>query len=307
MNNNKQALIFGVTGNIGGALTRELLRRGWQVRGVTRNPQSEKARAVAALGVEMVKADMADRASLEEAFDGMVRVFSVQNWGESGVEGEERQARLVADAAREAKVKHLVYGSAGIGKAGTGIPHFENKVVTERYMRELGLPVTVLRPAPFMELMTQKGFYPALSTWGTMPRVVPWELPYPWVAVEDIGIALANIFSDPDKWIGQDIDLCGDVQSLEACRATFKQVTGKKPFRIPFPVMLFEKMVGEEMVAMWRWAVDWIEEQGRDGLWSMVESSRQLHPEIRSVETWLRRVHRRQGKREEAGVMELSG
>jgi uncharacterized protein YbjT (DUF2867 family) len=265
MNDNKYVLIFGATGNIGGALTRELLRRGWQVQ-----------------------ADMDDPASLEVAFDGMERVFSVQSWWESGVEVEERQGKLVADVAREVGVKHLVYGSAGIGVSGTGIPHFENKIVVKRYMLELGLPVTVLRPTPFMELMTQKDFYPALATWGTMPRIVPWEMPYPWVAVEDIGIALANIFSNPDRWIGQDIDLCGDVQSLEACRAIFRQVTDKKPFRIPFPVILFEKMVGKEMVDMWRWAVDWIEEEGRDGLWAMVESSRQLHPGIKSVETWLR-------------------
>ena len=40
---NEQVLIFGATGNMGGAATRELLKRGWQVRAVTRNPQSEKA------------------------------------------------------------------------------------------------------------------------------------------------------------------------------------------------------------------------------------------------------------------------
>ena len=38
---NKKVLIFGATGNIGGAATREMLKRGWQVRAITRKPESE--------------------------------------------------------------------------------------------------------------------------------------------------------------------------------------------------------------------------------------------------------------------------
>ena len=53
---NKRVLIFGATGNIGGAATRELIKRGWQVRGVTRDPNSEKALALVKLGVDIVQA-----------------------------------------------------------------------------------------------------------------------------------------------------------------------------------------------------------------------------------------------------------
>ena len=181
MNDNKHALIFGATGNIGGAVVGELLRRGWRVRGVTRNPQSEKALTLSRLGAEMVQADMDDPASLAKAFDGTQYVFSVQSWMICGVNGEVRQGKLVADAARAANVKHLVYGSAGIGVAGTGIPHFESKVV-----------------------------------------------------------------------------------------------------------VLFQKMAGAEMVQMWRWMVDWIEKEGPESLGANVEASRQVHPEIHDVKTWLR-------------------
>lgn len=52
--NNHQVLIFVATGNIGGSAARELLKRGWQVRAVTRNPNSDKARALAGLGAELV-------------------------------------------------------------------------------------------------------------------------------------------------------------------------------------------------------------------------------------------------------------
>lgn len=107
----KQVLIFGATGNMGGAAARELLARGWQVRAVSRNPQSEKAQALAALGAELVRADMDDRGSLDAAFDGMTRVFSVQNWSTSSVDGEIRQGKLVANAARAAGVTHLAFSS----------------------------------------------------------------------------------------------------------------------------------------------------------------------------------------------------
>ena len=170
MDNSQEALVFGATGNLGGAVTRELLRRGWRVRGVTRNPQSEKAQALAGAGAEMVQADMDDAASLRRAFAGMERVFSVQNWLTAGVEGEVRQGKAVADVARSVGVKHLVYGSAGIGVSGTGIPHFESKVVVERYMADIGLPVTAVRPTPFMELLANEEVIPPVGAWGALPR-----------------------------------------------------------------------------------------------------------------------------------------
>jgi uncharacterized protein YbjT (DUF2867 family) len=288
MNENRQVLVFGATGNMGGAAARELLRRGWQVRGVTRNLQSKKALALTKLGVEMAQANMTDRSSLAAAFAGMTRVFSVQNWLTSGVEGEIEQGKLVADVARTAGITHLVYGSAGIGVAGTGLPHFESKIEVEGYMRELGLPVTAVRPTPFMELMNQKEFFPPLGVWGTMPRVVGWDTPVPWVCVQDIGAAVANIFDNPDKWIGRDVNLAGDVQSLRNCQTVFKKVTGKKPFGVPLPAVLFRKMAGDELVEMWRWLVGWVEQIGVDALWADVEASREVCPQVHSIESWLR-------------------
>lgn len=288
MNDKKQVLIFGATGNMGGAAARELLRRGWQVRAVTRNPQSDKARALAQRGAEVVRADMDDRDSLEAAFMGMARVFSVQNWTTDGVEGEIRQGKIVADVAEAAGVKHLVFGSAGIGEPDTGVPHFESKIVLERYMREeLGLPTTAVRPGPFMELMTAKEFYPALAVWGAMPKIVGWKTPLPWTAVADIGTAIANVFTDPDKWIGRDAHLIGHIASLRECQAIFKKITGKKPSRLPLPLALFNKMAGAEFEVMWRWLVDFLAGKSREDLQAMVDVSREVCPNLHTVESWL--------------------
>jgi uncharacterized protein YbjT (DUF2867 family) len=288
MNGNKQILIFGATGNIGGATARELLQRGWQVRAVTRNPQGKKARALSELGAELVKADMVDRKSLEAAFEGMKRVLSIQNWTVCGVEGEIRQGKFVAEVARSAQVEHLVYVSAGIGETGTGVPHFESKLEVEAYMRKLDLPFSAIRPGPFMELMTQKDFFPALGIWGAAPKVMGWDMPKPWVAVKDIGKAAANIFSNPQNWIGREVDLIGDVKSLADCQAVFSTTTGKKPSRVPIPVVLFSKMAGKELVVMWQWLAEWMKTEGTERTWDMVENSRKLVPGLLDVESWVK-------------------
>jgi uncharacterized protein YbjT (DUF2867 family) len=288
MTEDKKILVFGATGNSGGATARELQWHGWQVRAVSRNPEGKKAQALQELGMEVVKADMDDRGSLEDAFQGMKRVFSVQNWTISGVEGEIRHGKLVAEAARSAQVEHLVYLSAGTGDRGTGLSHFDSKLEVEAHMRKLDLPFTVIRPGPFMELMTQKDFYPALGIWGVAPKVLGWDTPKPWVAVRDIGKAAANIFSDPQTWLGREITLFGDVKSLGDCRAVFSRISGKKPLRVPLPVGLFNKIAGKELVLMWQWIVDWVNTSGTERLWEMVEVSRELVPGLLDIESWVK-------------------
>ncbi len=290
MSDTKKVLVLGATGNVGGSTTRELLKRGWSIRAVTRNPSSEKALTVAKLGAEVIQGDMDNRASLEAAFDDIKLVFSVQNPFISGSEGEVRQGKLVAEVARTAKVDHLVYSSAGIGKSNTGVPHFQTKVEIESHMRELEIPFTIIRPAPFMELLVQKEFYPAVGPWGAEPKVLGWDTPIPWVAVKDIGIAAANIFENYKKWRGRDITLFGDVKTFTECRATFVAIDGKKPFRLPLPLWLVRKMAGNELILMWQWMVGWIAELGKEGLEDIAESSRELCPEMLDLESWLTMV-----------------
>ena len=103
-------VVTGATGRQGGAVARHLLAEGWRVRGVTRSPDSNNARGLAALGVEVVRADMADPDAMRDACAGTHGVFSVQNPMISGEEGELAQGRNVVDAATDAGVSHLVYG-----------------------------------------------------------------------------------------------------------------------------------------------------------------------------------------------------
>jgi uncharacterized protein YbjT (DUF2867 family) len=288
MNDTKQVLIFGATGNMGGAAARELLKRGWHVRAVTRKPGNDEAIALANQGAEIFQADMDDMDSLAAAFQGYKQVFSVQNWTTSGVDGEIRQGKLVAEVARSAQIEHLVYGSAGIGAPHSGIPHFDSKIEVEAYMRDLGLPFTILRPTPFMELLSEKEFYPAMAAWGVYPEILGWETPLPWVAVRDIGIAIANIFDDPETWIGRDVTLCGDVKTLQQCRTIFTAIDGRKPFRVPLPPWLFGKLAEVEFVEMWEWMVGYVAEIGHQGLLEIAEVSREVNSQMLDIEKWLK-------------------
>jgi len=283
----KSVLIFGVTGNIGGATTSVLMKRGWHVRGVTRNPKSDKAQALKKQGVEVIQGDMDDQHSLKRVFNGVERVLSVQNWVTNGIEGEIRQGKLVAEVAHSAGIEHLVYASAGTGDRNTELPHFDTKIIVEDYMRSLELPFTIVRPVPFMELLTEKEFFPAMVAWGMKPRIVGWDKPIPWVAVHDIGLAIANIFDDPDKWIGADIAMCGDIKTLAESQSIFSKIVGKKPLRIPLPIWLFRKMARDEFIEMWEWMDKWINREDISNLMNLKQQSRAVCPDPIDMESWL--------------------
>lgn len=244
-------VVCGATGRQGGAIARHLLAAGWPVRALTRDPDAPKVRALKDSGAEVAQADMADRASLDRAFGGAYGVFNVQNPQIAGFDGEVTQGRNVAGAAKAAGVQHVVYGSAGMGTP-TGVPSWDSKVIIADHMRELGLRLTVLRPMAFMELMTDKDFYPQVSVWHVMPKLMGWDRALPWLAADDVGAIGATAFADPNRFVGQEIPLAGDVKTLGECRELWVE-RGIKPRGFLMPVWLFERVAGKDLPIMWRW------------------------------------------------------
>ena len=253
--NGRTILVTGATGLQGDAVARRLLASGWRVRALTRSATSAKAQALASLGAEIVQGDMAELASLAPAVAGAYGVFSVQNPMISGIAGEIAQGKNVALAAQQAGVQHLVYASAGTGAQGTGVPSWESKLVVEEYMRSLALPLTILRPTAFMELMTGKKFYPAMSTWYLMPKLMGSTTRLPWLCTQDLAVIVAKAFAEPAQWIGKDLQLASDVQSIDECRTIYRAVLGNNPPSFPLPVWLFTRFgfVGQDLTTMWRW------------------------------------------------------
>lgn len=278
-NAEKIIVVTGATGRQGGAVARALLKDGWHVRAFTRDASSPKAQALSTLGAEVMQGDMNDRRSLEAAIGGAYGVFSVQNPMISGMDAEIKQGKLVGDVAKAADVQHLVYASAGTGKP-TGIGSWDAKLEIESHLKSLHLPLTILRPMAFMELMTDKAYYPQVSMWYLMPKLMGITRPVGWISVEDVGAVAAKVFAAPERFIGQDIKLASDVKSIEECREIYRNVMSKNPARFPMPVWLFKRFVGDDLLTMWQWL--------RTGQIDLnTEPTHAIHPEAMSVNTWL--------------------
>ena len=144
-------LVTGATGQQGGALARHLLRQGYRVRALTRRTDSAPAKALEAMGAELVPGDFEDMASLEQAARRADIVFAMATPFEAGIYAEVRHGLHLVDAARLAGVKHFIYSSVAGADQRTGIPHFDSKHEVERYLRRSGLPYTIVAPTFFME------------------------------------------------------------------------------------------------------------------------------------------------------------
>jgi uncharacterized protein YbjT (DUF2867 family) len=273
-------VVTGATGRQGGAVTRALLRAGRPVRAVTRKPDSRPARALAAAGAEVVGADMDDPVSLDGAFAGADAVYSVQNFATAGPDGEVRQGKNVGDAASRAGVSHLVYASAAPGRRSTGVGSWESKLEIEDHLGTLELPLTVLRPTAFMELMTDRAFYPAAGVWHVWPGIAGWDFRVPWISCHDLGVIAARVFAEPEQFLGKVLDLAAEYRSLDGCRKAFARVTGRPPRSFPMPLWLFRRFT-PDTVRLWRSLAE--EPPVVD-----VGPTRAIHPDAQTVEEWLR-------------------
>jgi uncharacterized protein YbjT (DUF2867 family) len=238
-------LITGATGNQGGAIARQLLSKGYRVRAMTRNPDSAKAKALAALGAEVVWGEFDEPESLERALEGVWGAYSVQNTWESGVVREEEQGKLFAELARKKEVAHFVYSSVGSAHRATGVPHFDNKWRIEEKIRALSFPTyTILRPAFFMDNFTSPWFKPGLME-GKLKIALKPDTVLQMNAVEDIGKFGLLAFENHERMNGVALDFAGDQLTMPKTAEIIGQAMGVK--------IVFERMPIEEVRT---WSVD---------------------------------------------------
>ena len=143
-------VVTGATGKQGGAVVKSLLERGHEVRAVTRNTDSAKARELANAGVTLVRASLEDTAALTKALEGASSLFAMTTPYEAGTQAETRQGISAADAAKAAGV-HLVFTSVGSANRQTGVPHFDSKYEVEKHIAKIGVRATILAPVYFMD------------------------------------------------------------------------------------------------------------------------------------------------------------
>jgi uncharacterized protein YbjT (DUF2867 family) len=272
-------LVAGATGRQGGAVARSLLNRGFRVRALTRDPQKPAAQALAQQGADVVQGDMDDRFAMDRVLEGAYGVFSVQNFGETGPEGEVKQGKILADAAKVAGIQHFVYSSVGSSYRETGILHFESKWRIEKHVREVGLPYTILRPVFFMhnwEMMREQ-----ILARGTLAQPLDPDKTLQQVAAEDLGAFAALAFERPDEWLGREVDLAGDEQTMPEIAGTFSRVTGREIHYSQAPWDQIEEQMGEELTVMWRWF-------NVVGYEADITALRQEYPELTTFEQYLR-------------------
>lgn len=234
MSQGRMVLVTGATGKQGGAVARNLLSAGFRVRILARNPLKPAGVALQEKGAEVVQGDMEDISSLRPAVADVYGVFSVQNYWEKGVgaAGEIRQARNLADAAREAGVKHFVQASVADAERALGVEHFECKWEVEQYIDQIGLQRTFLGEVFFMESFLEKGgsmILPLISS--TVEKTTRMHM----ISVEDIGAITTVVFQNPETYIGKKILIAGDRLTVDEMRQTFERVTGRKAKRWSFP------------------------------------------------------------------------
>ncbi len=151
-------------------------------------------------------------------------------------------------------------------------------------MQALGLPLTVFRPMAFMELMTDKDFFPPVSMWHLIPKLAGADTRLPWLCTNDLGAIAARAFLEPDRFIGADVKLASDVRSIDECRRLWRQVAGRRPRRFPMPVWMFERFVGPDLTTMWRWL-------RTADLDLSTEPTREILPGAVTVREWLLQRH----------------
>lgn len=257
MANERTVLITGATGKQGGATARALAGKGFRLRAMTRKPDSDAARAVAAeAGAEIVQGDLNDAASLRKVLKDVWGVFAVQNTWEAGVQGEEEQGKRLANLAREAGVQHYVYSSVGSAHRKTGIPHFDNKYRVEDTIRAAGFPSHVIfRPVFFMENLTSPWFLNGDAIYAAMRP----DLKLQMIGVDDIGKYVSRGFTNADKLNRREIDLAADEATMPDAAMALSRGLGRNISFVEIPISEVRKN-SEDFAAM----VEWFDRVGYD-------------------------------------------
>ena len=250
-------LITGATGKQGGATARALAGKGFTLRAMTRKPDSDAARAIAAeTGAAIIRGDLDDPASLKSALQGAWGVFAVQNTWEAGVAGEEEQGKRIATLAKDAGVQHFVYTSVGSADRKTGIPHFENKSRVEDTVRALGFPShVILRPVFFMENLISPWFLNGDNMYAALQPDTTLQM----IAVDDIGQYGARAFTDAARLNRREIDLAGDAVTMPQAAAALSSGLGRTITFVQIPMSDVRKN-SEDFALM----LEWFERVGYD-------------------------------------------
>lgn len=286
----KTIVVCGATGKQGGAVLNSLLEsQQWRVIALTRNPESKVALAIKKRGVEIQKADLQDKASLMKAFENAYGVYGVTTplspKGKMDIQMEREQGLNIADACVKNGIKHLVLSTVlYISEDQAAIPYVRSKQDIEKYVIQSSIPYTFLRPASFMDEIG--GEYLPVKN-GTLTGQGDGDAKIPYVACQDIGKFAKNAFDDPEKFIGQKLNLVGDFISGDELAQVLSKISNGKHFKHKAPPMWLMWIFAREWIPLRKQFEAWGRPPYPEKMMQAVSKSKQLLPEILSFERYL--------------------
>jgi uncharacterized protein YbjT (DUF2867 family) len=238
----KIIVVVGATGAQGGGLAHAILSDSnseFTVRAITRDPGSDKAKELATLGAEIVKADIDDAEGFKQALKGAYGAFFVTFfWAHYSPEKEMAEAQIMAKAAKEAGIKHIIWStledvtnwvplnddSMPTLREKYKVPHFDGKGKSDRYFIDEAVPVTFMLASYYWENLIYFGMGPKRGTDGKLSITFPMgDKKMAGIAAEDIGRCAYGIFQKGESLIGKRIGIAGDQLSCaEMARAMSK-------------------------------------------------------------------------------------
>ncbi len=237
-------LITGATGKTGGEVSRQLAAAGIPFRVLVRNP--DKAGPLRELGAEISIGDIADRAAVERAMEGVDKALLV-------MANEEQQLvweKQFTDVAVAAGVDHLVYLSSVESVPESPNPIPQNHVAAEAYIRASGLTYTMVRPTFFMQMFT--GMAPRIKETGKI--VMPaGSGTIATTDLRDVAEIIVGIFTKPEGHENQSYDLTGpDLLTFIEIAACFSKLLGREIQYVDQPIDEFRSVLRAIKFPEWR-------------------------------------------------------
>ena len=306
MADKKIIAVTGATGAQGGGLVRAIMAdRGspFTARALTRDPKSDKARALAALGAEIVQADVDDPASLLRAFQGADGAYCVTFfWAHMSPERELAEARNMAQAAKEGKVAHVIWSTLEDTRklvplsdnrmptlgGKYKVPHFDAKGEADTFFTEAGVPTTFLLASFYWDNLIHFGMGPKKGPDGKLAITFPMgSARLAGMAAEDIGKCAYGIFKKGQDLIGKTVGIAGEFLTCAQIAGALARALGQ-PVRYneitPEAYRGFGFPGADDLGNMFQVYRDFETEVcGARNL----DVSRSLNPELQTFEQWL--------------------
>jgi uncharacterized protein YbjT (DUF2867 family) len=302
----KVIAVIGATGAQGGGLVRAILddkNGSFTARAITRNVNSDKAKALADAGAEVVAADLDDVKSLKKAFEGVHGAFCVTNfWEHLKPEKEVSQARNMAQAAKDAGVKHVIWSTLEdtresiplsddrmptlMGKYK--VPHFDGKGEANAIFTQLGVPTTFLVTSFYWENFIYFGMGPKKGADGKLAITLPMgSRKLPGIASEDIGKTAYAIFEDGDEMIGKTVGIAGGHLTGEQMAKSLSKALGQPVAYnaiTPAAYRAFGFPGAEDLGNMFQFNTEF-EQDCCDA--RNISETKSLNPELQTFDRWL--------------------